>query len=255
MCKAGYISFCKNGGCFGTMPGINGALAEYVRIPFGANIMSLIPEGLDERDVILSGDMLGTAWFGIKNAEVKKGDTVIVYGVGPVGLCACILAKNVFLAKTVIAVDLIQYRLDAALKEGIADYAFNSNEVDVIKKVREITSGRGADAAVDTAGVPATLTSASRALKIGGIISTIALFAKPTETPLHIMPNKNQQLRTGIQQCEGVEQIITLIKEGKINTRFMQTHTAPLNNIMEALDIFGGNKDGCIKYMITPYER
>jgi len=62
-------------------------------------------------------------------------------------------------------------------------------------------------------------------------------------------------LRTGIQQCQGVDTILELIKEGKIDTRFMLTHRSPLNDIIHALDIFGGNKDGCIKYLITPYER
>ena len=255
MCKAGYISFCLNGGCFGTVKGLNGALAEYVRIPHADKNMIPIPEGLKEEDVLLLGDMLGTAWFGVTQGEVKKGDTVAVFGVGPVGLCACLLAKKVFEAKTVIAVDLAQYRLDAALKAGIADYVLNPNEDDVVKKIREITGKQGVNAAIETAGVQSTINMASRAVGIGGIISTIAIFAKPLEVPLNLLPNRNIQLRTGIQQCAGMDTMLELIKEGKIDTKFMQTHRAPLNNIMEAMDIFGGNKDGCIKYLITPYER
>lgn len=255
MCKSGYISFCQKGGCFGNFEGLNGALAEYVRIPFAKNIMIPIPEGLAEEDVILLGDMLGTARFGVNNAEVKKGDTVAVFGVGPVGLCACLVAKKVYEAQTVIAVDIAQYRLDAALKEGIADYALNPNDVDVVKKIKEITNRRGVNAAIETAGVQSTINMAARSVGIGGIVSTIALFAKPLELPLDLMPNRNIQLRTGIQQCEGVDSLLEYIKAGKISTRFMQTHRSPLNDIMKAMDIFGGNKDGCIKYMITPYER
>lgn len=254
MCKSGYISFCQNGGCYGNFPGLHGALAEYVRVPFAANTMIPIPEGLAEEDVILLGDMLGTAWFGVTQAEVKKGSTVAVFGVGPVGLCACQLAKNVFEAKTVIAVDLAQYRLDAALKAGIADYVLNPNDVDVVKEIRKITEKKGVNAAIETAGVQSTINMASRAAAIGGIISTVALFAKPLEVPLNILPNRNVQLRTGIQQCAGVDTMLELIKEGKINTKFMQTHRSPLNDIIKAIDIFGGNKDGCIKYLITPYE-
>lgn len=255
MCKSGYISFCQNGGCYGNFPGLHGALAEYVRVPFAANTMIKIPEGLVEEDVILLGDMLGTAWFGVTQGEVKKGDTVAVFGVGPVGLCACQLAKNVFEAKTVIAVDLAQYRLDAALNAGIADYGLNPNEEDVVKKIREITGKRGVNAAIETAGVQSTVTMASKSAGVGGIISSVALYAKPLEVPLNLLPNRNVQLRTGIQQCAGVDTMLELIKEGKINTRFMQTHRSPLNDILKAIDVFGGNKDGCIKYLITPYER
>lgn len=176
-------------------------------------------------------------------------------GVGPVGLCACLLAKNVFEAKTVIAVDLAQYRLDAAIHAGIADHALNPNDEDVVKKIREITGKRGVNAAIETAGVQSTINMAVRSMGIGGIISTVAIFAKPIEVPLNILPTRNLQLRTGIQQCAGVDTMLELIKAGKINTRFMQTHRSPLNDIMKALAIFGGNKDNCIKYLITPYER
>ena len=255
MCKSGFPSFCENGGCYGNVKDLHGALAEYVRVPFAVQTMSRISEGLAEEDVLLAGDMLGTAWFGVTNAEVKKGDSVAVFGVGPVGMCACLLAKKVFEAETVIAVDLAQYRLDAVLNAGIADVAFNPNEVDAVKEIRKLTGRRGVNAVIETAGVQSTITSAARSLGIGGILSTISIFAKPLELPLELMPQRNLQLRTGIQQCQGVDTILELIKEGKINTRFMQTHRAPLNDIINALDIFGGNKDGCIKYLITPYER
>jgi len=244
MCKSGYSSFCQHGGCYGNFKDLHGALAEYIRIPFAANTMMLIPEGLVEEDVLLAGDMLGTAWFGITNAEVKKGDSVAVFGVGPVGMCACILAKKVFEAKTVIAVDLAQYRLDAVMNAGVADYIINSGEEEPVKKIREITGRRGVNAVVETAGVQSTITAAARSLGIGGILSTISLFSKPLELPLDLMPNRNLQLRTGIQQCQGVDTIVELIKEGKINARFLQTHRSPLNDIIKALDIFGGNKDG-----------
>lgn len=255
MCKIGYPSFCQNGGCYGNFEGLNGALAEYVRIPYAMNSMIHIPEGLVEDDVILLGDMLGTARFGVENAEVKKGDTVAVFGVGPVGLCACLLAKNVYEAETVIAVDIVQDRLDAALKEGIVDYALNPNDVDVVRKIKEITGRRGVNAAIETAGVQSTMNMAARSVGVGGIVSTISLFAKPLELPLDLMPNRNIQLKTGIQQCEGVDSMLEDIQAGKINTRFMLTHRSPLNDILKAMDIFGGNKEGCIKYLITPYER
>jgi alcohol dehydrogenase len=255
MCQKGHIVYCEKGGVFGTVKGIDGALAEYVRLPYATEIMVPIPEELMDEDVLLLADMLGTAWYGVSNAEVKKGDTVTVFGVGPVGMCACLLAKNVFEAETVIAVDLLQYRLDAVKNEGFADYVLNPNDGDVVKKIREITGGHMANASVETAGVASTINSAIRSTGPYGIVASVAIFPKPIEVPIHFMTHKNIQLRTGIQNCDGLDTMLDLIKAGKINTRFMQTHRSPLNDILKAMDIFGGNKDGCIKYLITPYER
>ncbi len=255
MCQKGYISYCENGGVFGTVKGIDGALAEYIRIPYASQVLIPIPEGLKEEEVILLADMLGTAWYGVSNAEVKKGDTVSVFGVGPVGMCACLLAKKVFKAKTVIAVDLLQYRLDTLFKEGLADYIINANDGDVIKKIRDITGGHGANAAIDTAGAANTINAAIRSTGHYGIVATVAIFPKPIEVPIHFMTYRNIQLRTGIQKCDGLDIMLDLIKSGQINTSFMQTHSSPLNDILKAMDTFGGNKDGCIKYLITPYER
>ena len=255
MCLKGYTNHCENGGTFGTVKGLDGALAEYVRLPYASEIMEHIPDELMDEDVLLLADMLGTAWFGVTNAEVKKGDTVAVFGVGPIGMCACLLAKNVFEAETVIAVDLIQNRLDVVQKEGFADFVLNPNDGDVVKKIREITGGNMANSSVDTAGVASTINAAIRSTGHYGIVATVAIFPKPIEVPIHFMTFRNIQLRTGIQRCDGLDIMLDLIKAGKINTSFMQTHRSPLNDVLKAMDIFGGNKDGCIKYIITPYER
>lgn len=254
MCRQGYISYCENGGVFGTVENLSGGLAEYIRIPFASKVLVPIPEGLEDEDVLLLADMLGTAWYGVTNAEVKKGDTVAVFGVGPVGICACLLAKKVFEAQTVIAVDLIQYRLDTVYKQGFADYILNPGDEDVVKRIREITGGQGADAAVDTAGVPATINAAIRSTGHYGIVSSVAIFPRPIEIPIHFMTYRNIQLRCGIQRCDGLDTMMNLIQNGKIDTRFMQTHRSPLNSVLKAMDIFGGNKDNCIKYVITPYQ-
>ncbi len=255
MCQQGYISYCEKGGVFGTVPELFGALAEYIRVPQAERILIPIPTGLADEDVLLLADMLGTAWYGVTNAEVKEGDTVSVFGVGPVGMCACLLAKKVFKAKTVIAVDLIQYRLDTVKNQGLADYIFNPGEVDVVKQIKAITGGKGTHASIETAGVPATIQAAIRSTGHYGIVSSVAIFPKPIEIPINFMTYRNMQLRTGIQRCDGLETMMELIQSGQIDTRFMQTHRSPLNNVLKAMEIFGGNQDNCIKYVITPYQR
>jgi len=250
-CLAGLRNFCQNGGVYGTK-GINGALAEYVKVPYGAASMVPIPDELADEDVIMLADMLATAWFGVTTAEVTKGSTVTVFGVGPVGMCACILAKNVLEAKTVIAVDLEQYRLDICVREGIADYAINPNNENVVEKIMQLTGGIGTDASVDTAGAPETISASLLSMHPYSTACTVAMIPTQLELPVNMMFYKNLTLKAGLHRCEGLDEMLDLIKAGKINTRFMQTHRGTLDDVVKAFDIFGNKKDGCVKYILKP---
>ncbi|TGE37017.1 theronine dehydrogenase [Desulfosporosinus fructosivorans] len=253
-CKMGVNILCKNddSGCFGAN-GPDGCQAEYIRIPLASDFCIKIPEGLKEEDVILLGDMLATAWFGVKNARVREGQSVAVIGVGPVGLCACLLAKKVFGAKQVIAIDILQYRVELALTEGIADVGINPHTEDLRSKIMQATGG-GVDAIIETVGISETLNMAFAFTKPGGIVSTVAIFAEPVELPMQEIVYKNLEFRSGIQSCEGVAEMLQMIQDGKISTKFMQTHRAPLNAISKGYDIFGNKKEGCVKWLVTPYE-
>lgn len=257
MCKLGLVAMCQNGGVFGSNGKLEGGHSEYVRIPWAdqENQLHKIPEGLSEEDVILAPDMLATAWFGLNNAQLQAGQTVAVIGVGPVGLSACLLAKKLFGARQVIAIDISQYRLDLALKEEIADYVINPANENVQERFLEITGGLGVDAAVETSGLESTLAMAVAITRPGGIVSTVSIFSDmAVKVPLVEMIVKNQQLRMGIQINEGVPEMIELIREGKLDTKFMLTHKAPLNEIIKGYEVFGQQQDGCIKWLVTPYE-
>lgn len=254
MCKMGNRLMCENGGLFG-LCGVDGAHAEYIRIPFADSFCINIPEGLTEDDVILVPDMLATAWFGIKNAGITENKTLAVIGVGPVGMSACLLAKKAFGAKTVIAIDIIPERLEIALKNGVADYAINSKTEDVISKVLEITGGRGVNAAIETAGIEETMVLATRITKMRGTVSTVAVFSGAINLPFHEFYAKGLEIKMGIQRGEGIMEMIGMIQEGKIDPRFILTHKAPLNDIEKGYYIFGHNLEGCVKWAITPYER
>ena len=258
MCRLGLLALCENGGVFGSIGRLEGCHAEYIRIPVAdmEGQMYKIPEGMKEEDVILLPDMLATAWFGLNNAQFSEGQSLAVIGVGPVGLSTCLLAKKMFGARQVIAVDLLQYRLDIALKEGIADVIVNSTTDDVAQKFRQLTGGLGVDATIETPGCEETMALAAAITRPGGIVSTVAIFAEPiVKLPMVEMIIKNQQLKMGIQVCEGVSDILESIKAGIIDTKFMLTHRAPLNEIMKGYEVFGNRQDGCIKWLITPYQR
>ncbi len=254
-CKMGVPVMCEHpdAGCFGAN-GPDGCQAEYIRIPSASKMCIKIPEGLKEEDVLLLGDMLATARYGLENARFKPGQSVAVIGVGPVGLSTCLLAKKVYGARQVIAIDVQQYRVDLALKEGIADVGINPAAEDVLQKFIAATGG-GVDAVIETAGTAATLNMAFGMARPGGIVSNVAIFAGPVELPLPQITVKNIEFRSGIQFYEGVKEMLQMIQAGKIDTRFMQTHRAPLNDILKGYDIFGNKKDGCVKWMVTPYER
>lgn len=253
MCKLGMPTFCAQGGVFGTSLH-DGCQAEYIRIPLADDTLIKIPEGLVEEDVLLLGDMMATAWFGVKNAELNPGQTVAVIGVGPVGQCACILASRVFSAR-VIAIDAIASRLDAALQAGVAEIGLNVTTDDVAGKIAAATGGLGADATIDTAGTQESMNTAFAATRVNGIISTVSLFSQAISVPMQLIVFKNLTIKMGIQKCDGLDEMMELIKTGKIDTKYLLTHRAPLNDIMKGYEVFGNHQDGCIKWVVTPFER
>lgn len=254
MCKLGMPTFCDHGGVFGTSR-YDGCQAEYMRIPFADATMIPIPEGLNEEDVLLVSDMLGTGWFGCKNADLQPGQTVAVVGAGPVGQCTCILASKVFGAKKVIAIDTIDSRIEAAVQNGVADLGINASDPDLGKKIAAATGGIGVDVTIETAGVQSSLDMAFEITRINGIVSTVSLFAQPLTVPFQKIVYKNLTIKMGVQKLDGVDEIFELIREGKIDTKYLLTHKAPLNDIMKGYEIFGNHEDGCIKWVVTPYEK
>lgn len=254
MCKNDMPALCRKYGIFG-ISSLEGAQAEYIVIPHADKFCYPIPENLKEEDVILVPDMLATGWFGVKNAEVNHEKTVAVIGVGPVGMSACLLAKKLFEAKKVIAIDLLQERLDLLLQNNVVDATINSGTEDVNQKIRELTNGLGVDVTIESGGIQPTFDLATRITRMGGIVSTVAVFAKPLTIPMDKIYSKNLTIKMGIQKGEGISEMLKKIEEGKLDARFMLTHKKPLNDILEGYDVFGHQQDGCVKWAITPFQR
>lgn len=254
MCKLGMPTFCLNGGVFGTSK-FDGCQAEYARIPLADGTLIKIPEGLSDEDVLLLGDMLATAWFGLKNAPVSPGQTVAVIGLGPVGQCTCLLASKVFGARKVVAVDVLEDRIKLALQAGVADVGINAAAGDAVEKIKEATGGLGVDVSVETAGTLESFDMALGATRTKGIVSTVSLFAQAFTVPMNLIIYKGLTIKMGMQSCEGVDEMLELIKAGKIDPKYLLTHKAPLNDILKGYETFGNHQDGCMKWVVTPYER
>ena len=253
-CKRGSYSICKNGGCLGMCFGPDGCFAEYARVQFADRMLVKIPEGLTEKDVIMDCDVLTTGRFGVANDGVKEGDIVAEYGVGPIGMAACIMAKKEFKAKTVIAIDVDESRLQTCLDQGIADYVINSAKEDVVARVMEITNNEGVDVAVDSVGIEATINQAMDITHAFGTISSFAVVPRPLTLDWYKVQTKNLTLKSGTQYFEGRDSIMQMIKDGELDVNWMITHSSPLNDIAHAFEVFSKHEDGCIKYVLTPYD-
>jgi threonine dehydrogenase-like Zn-dependent dehydrogenase len=163
-CRQGYYAQCDNANPNGKNAGtafyggpkptgpFQGLQAEYARVPFAHADLVKIPDRVTDDQAIMLSDIFTTAWFGAKLAEVQPGDTVAVFGCGPVGQFAIASAKLQG-AERVIAIDTIPSRLQMAQAQGAE--ALNFNEVDPIAMIEQLTQGKGADRVIDAVGVDA----------------------------------------------------------------------------------------------------
>ena len=252
-CLRGEYSQCTTGSwIFGYL--IDGCQAEYVRVPYADTGLHIIPEGLTEEDLLFIGDILSTGYFGAENGEIKPGDTVAVMGAGPVGMCA-MATSRLWGPAQIIAVDTNEQRLQVALDNGIADIVINPAKEDAVAKIRKLTEGRGADVTIEAVGITPTYNMALEAVRPAGTVSIIGVFEKPQELKMNEYWIKNLTIKMGLVNANKLPQLIELIKKGKIDMRFLQTHKAPLNDIMEGYDVFGNKKDDCLKWLVTPLDK
>lgn len=202
--------------------------------------------------MLFVGDILSTRYFGAERGNIKPGDVVVVLGAGPVGLCAMASAR-LFGPSKIIAVDTVDYRIEEAKKQGIVDVIFNPLKDNVIAEVQKLTHGRGADVCIECAGVKATFDMSWQVVRPNGTVSILALYGDSQELPLQIMGGKNLTIRSGWVDSTHMQELIDLIESGKLNTDFLITHEAPLNDILRGYDVFGNKKENVLKWVVTPY--
>jgi len=247
-CRRGMYSQCVAGSwIFGYM--IDGCQADYVRVPYADSGMHLIPEELEDEDVLFVGDILSTGYFGAENGKIQPGDTVAVFGSGPVGMCAMATAR-LFGPATIVAVDIDDSRLEFAKKNGWADVGLNPNKVDVPQALRDMTEGRGADVTIEANGFEPTFKGAINSVRPGGTVSIIGVFEKPQIVEMNKLWIKNITIAMGLVNANRIPELINLIKAGKLDMRPLITHTLPLSQVAEAYDIFEERRDGAIKVVL-----
>lgn len=233
---------------------IDGTQAEYVLVPDAQANLAPIPDGLTDEQVLMCPDIMSTGFKGAENANIRIGDTVVVFAQGPIGLCATAGARLLG-ASTIIAVDGNDHRLDIARKMG-ADLTLNFKNCDVVDEIMKITGGRGVDASIEALGMQSTFESALRVLKPGGTLSSLGVYSSDLTIPLSAFAAGLGDHRIVTALCPGgkerMRRLMNVVASGRIDLGLMVTHRYRLEDIVAAYDLFAHQRDGVLKVAITP---
>ncbi|MFN7130936.1 MAG: zinc-dependent alcohol dehydrogenase [Myxococcales bacterium] len=285
-CQRGLTANCENTnpysadvacGVFGyshTTGGYDGGQAQYVRVPFADVGPMKIPDDMTDEDVLFLSDILPTGYQAAEMGDIKGGDTVIVFGCGPVGLfagkCAWLMG-----AGRVIMVDHVDYRLEFARNYCGAEVVNFKKVEDVVMHLKEMCGGRGADVCIDAVGCEAEGSLAQSLLGVklklqagssvaiawsiqtvrkGGNVSIIGVYGPPWNlVPMGTLMNKGLTLRAN--QCNVkryMPHLLEHIRAGRIDAKGIITHRFPLEDAAKAYEIFSDKKDNCVKAVLIP---
>lgn len=285
-CARGVTSACENsnpatemsGGMFGyshSTGGFEGGQAEYVRVPYADVGPMKIPDDMDEEDVLFLSDILPTGYQAAEMGDIKEGETVCIFGAGPVGLmtakCAWLMG-----AGRVIVVDRFAYRLEIARRWAdaeIVDYQ-TERQAHVIDRLKKMTDGRGPDVCIDAVGCEASGSIMQKALgalmlqagaataidwsihavRRAGTVVIIGVYGPPFDlVPVGVAMNKGLTIRTA--QCNVkryMPHLLDHIRAGRIDPKGIITHRMALEDGSDAYRIFSGKHDECVKCVLIP---
>ena len=243
-CRIGRENICKNMIMFGNH--VDGAYAEYVKAP--AKDAFLLPAEIPLLEGCIIADAISTPYHAVKNrARVRPGDTVAVFGCGGVGVNVVQLSAAA--GATVIAVDMIEKKLDWAKKFG-AVYTVNAaKSADVAKDIRKMTNG-GVDIAIEAIGNPNTMTVAYNSLKKGGRLCVVGYTDKDMTVSAAKMMFFEMEV-IGSLGCRPVDypRLIEMVRIGKVQVVPLVTHKFPLERINEAFDTL--RQGECLRAIVT----
>ena len=247
-CRHGFINNCEKGGWeLGCR--IDGCQAEFVRVPFADTGLTKIPENVSYESALFVGDILSSGYFGAEMCEIKKGDTIVVIGAGPVGLCAMMCAKYLGAGK-IIAIDVDASRLEIAKNQKLADFVFNPLDCDVEKEVKNLTENRGADGVIECAGAKDTFEMSWKIARPNAIVGVVAMYEEDQILPLPQMYGKNLTFKTGGVDAIHCAKLLDLISKGLISTDFLITHKVSLENIKNGYELFENKRKNCLKVAV-----
>jgi threonine dehydrogenase-like Zn-dependent dehydrogenase len=256
--------------------GYAGGQAEYARVPFADVGLFKIPEGLTDEQVLFLTDIFPTGYMAAENCNIQPGDTVAVWGCGPVGQFA-IRSAYLLGAERVIAIDRVPERLQMAKEQGKAE-VINYEEVDAGEAVKEMTGGRGPDSVIDAVGMeahgtgidalydkamqavrmetdrPTALRQLIVACRKGGHVSMPGVYGGLLDkVPMGAAFNKGLTFKMGQTHVHRyLQPLLEHIQNGDIDPSFVITHPMALDDAPRGYEIFKHKKDNCIKVVLKP---
>ncbi len=257
--------------------GYAGGQAEYARVPFADVGPIKIPEGLTDEQVLFLSDIFPTGYMGAEMCNIQPGDTIAVWGCGPVGQFAI---KSAFLlgAERVIAIDRFPERLEMARTKAGAE-TLNYEEVDVRDALEEMTGGRGPDSCIDAVGLeshapgltgaydrvkqamsletdrPIALRQAIMSCRNGGTVSVIGVYGGLIDKfPMGTVVNRALTIKSGQTHVQRyMKPLLERIQNGEIDPSFVITHRMPLEDAPKGYAMFREKQDSCIKVVLKPH--
>ncbi|HTM15863.1 MAG TPA: zinc-dependent alcohol dehydrogenase [Terracidiphilus sp.] len=257
--------------------GYAGGQAQYARVPFADIGPIKIPDGIPDEKVVFLSDIFPTGYMGAENCNIRPGDTVAVWGCGPVGQFAI---RSCFMlgAGRVIAIDRVPERLEMARAAGAE--TLNFDEVDVLEALREMTGNQGPDACMDVVGMeasghgivfamdkakqmmrasmdrPIVVRQAIIACKKGGTVSVPGVYASFIDNvPMGAYVNKGLTMKTGqTHMMRYMQPLLERIQNGDIDPSFVISHVLPIDQAPEAYKTFRDKRDRCTKVVLKPWE-
>ena len=256
--------------------GYAGGQAEYARIPFADVGPIKVPEQLSDDQVLFLSDIFPTGYMAAENCGIRPGDTIAVWGCGPVGLFA-IASAFLLGAERVFAIDRLPERLRKA-RENCKAETLNYEDVDVLEALRELTGGRGPDACIDAVGLeahghgffasydkvkqslrmqtdrPTALREAILACRNGGTLSIPGVYGGFLDkVPFGAIVNKALTLKTGQTHVQRyLRPLLEMIEQGRIDPSFVISHHLSLEDAPEGFAMFRDKQDQCTKIVLKP---
>jgi threonine dehydrogenase-like Zn-dependent dehydrogenase len=255
--------------------GYAGGQAEYVRVPFADVGPIKVPEGLDDEQVLFLSDILPTGYMAAEQCGIEPGDTVAIWGAGPVGLLAMKSARYLG-AERVIVVDRVPQRLALAREHGAETIDYS--EENVPDALKAMTGGRGPDACIDAVGLeahshgamyaydrvkqammlesdrPTALREAIMACRNGGTVSVPGVYGGLIDKfPMGSIMNRSLTIRTGQTHVQRyMKPLLERIAAGEIDASFIITHRVSLEDAPAMYETFVNKEDDCIKVVMKP---
>jgi threonine dehydrogenase-like Zn-dependent dehydrogenase len=258
-CLSGNLSQCGHGGGYEALGGwrfgntIDGAQAEYLLVPSAQANLTPIPDDVTDEQVVLLADIASTGFSAAESGRVRIGDSVVVFALGPIGLCAVAGAK-LSGASLIVGVDSDPVRMEMAQRMG-ADVVLDFTQVDVVAEVKRLTAG-GADVTIEALGTQGTFENALRCLRPGGTLSSLGVYSGKLEMPYEAFAAGLGDHRVVTTLCPGgkerMRRLIATVQSGRFDPLPLITHRFALGDIVAAYDLFSNRRDGVLKVVIHP---